>query len=507
MLLFLSLIPLSSMAGLIPVQHAEYGVFQGTIFLNNDSFVASNYEGFNPGLGTDRLAFNPLNNYIYVTNSFNNSVYVINGTKIVGRLNIPRFPTDIVFNPINGYIYVADAGSNEVTVIKNMTIIANVKVGDSPHGLAVTSSGYVYVADSISRQITVIDNTSVIREIYLNFSPYEIVYDPSNGDLFVTSTNFNGVYIIHNGSISEIHGNSQPYSISYDEKNGEVYIDGLFKGFISAISSKDVIIENISFPYPSYGLAFSSNGYIYATSINGSVFVINNLILKNFHVGKYPKGIVLANDKVYVANYDSSTVSVINLNLSFFHFLMIKAIPDNITFSVEYNGEIFSSINGELSFISTPGNYYLIIENTSLYYTTNTSLEISLGNSNRTVYIYYLKYAFIEGHVNPYNSLIFLNGKKVATTGTFLLELPAGRYNIRIESPGYQNYSINVTLSNGQIYILNTTLKILNTTYLNPEYHITLVDKPSSHKNFIEIWLIILGTSIGIILFLTRNKI
>ncbi|NON61133.1 YncE family protein, partial [Acidianus sp. RZ1] len=141
MLLFLSLIPLSSMAGLIPVQHAEYGVFQGTIFLNNDSFVASNYEGFNPGLGTDRLAFNPLNNYIYVTNSFNNSVYVINGTKIVGRLNIPRFPTDIVFNPINGYIYVADAGSNEVTIIKNMTVIANVKVGDSPHGLAVTSSG------------------------------------------------------------------------------------------------------------------------------------------------------------------------------------------------------------------------------------------------------------------------------------------------------------------------------------------------------------------------------
>ena len=65
------------------------------------------------------IAVDSNKNLVYVANSGDNTVSVIDGTdnKIIKNITVGKLPTKIAINPKNNEVYVANRGDNTVSVI------------------------------------------------------------------------------------------------------------------------------------------------------------------------------------------------------------------------------------------------------------------------------------------------------------------------------------------------------------------------------------------------------
>lgn len=108
------------------------------------------------------LAVNPKTDMIFVANSGDNTVSVIdpsNNTK-VARIPVGNSPSAIGFDPKTDKIFVANSGSNTVSEIdgKNYKKIHNIPVGEAPSSIAVNSNmSLIYVANKLSKSISIIN--------------------------------------------------------------------------------------------------------------------------------------------------------------------------------------------------------------------------------------------------------------------------------------------------------------------------------------------------------------
>ena len=107
------------------------------------------------------IAVNPNNNLVYVTNSYSDTVSVIDPylkynrrTESAGRVytnvTVGDNPIGIAVNPNNNLVYVTNSYSDTVSVIDGKTneVLTNdtVTVGDNPIGIAVNpNNNLVYV--------------------------------------------------------------------------------------------------------------------------------------------------------------------------------------------------------------------------------------------------------------------------------------------------------------------------------------------------------------------------
>jgi YVTN family beta-propeller protein len=66
-----------------------------------------------------RIAVNPVNNKIYVTNEFSNSVSVISGilNSVTNTITVGNFPYTVAVNPFNSRVYFTNRSSDSISVI------------------------------------------------------------------------------------------------------------------------------------------------------------------------------------------------------------------------------------------------------------------------------------------------------------------------------------------------------------------------------------------------------
>ena len=143
-----------------PGGYVKYTLILANNTLVNGNFVNTDYAA-NPG--PECIAYNPSNGYIYVANSYSDTVSVIDSAtnKVIAKIPVGSLsvPIGVAYNPSNGYIYVTDWGSNTVSVIDSATnkVIAKIPVGYGPRGVAYDpSNGYIYVANSDSGTVSII---------------------------------------------------------------------------------------------------------------------------------------------------------------------------------------------------------------------------------------------------------------------------------------------------------------------------------------------------------------
>lgn len=169
------------------------------IVVSGTSFVA-NIVLNQPGGGlqnTDAFAaYNPNNNYMYVSTSDGGSygnVIVISGLSNIANIDLPSIhsdPSQIVYDPTNNYMYVSDAGTsaNEIYVISGTSDIANIPMPPScnPGWPAVAANGDVFVPCRSAGSVVVISGTSIIQTLpAVLFNPIKAVYNSQNGDVYV----------------------------------------------------------------------------------------------------------------------------------------------------------------------------------------------------------------------------------------------------------------------------------------------------------------------------------
>jgi YVTN family beta-propeller protein len=139
-------------------------IISGINIAKADSVVANIPVGQGPRIP----AFHPVHNWLYVPNTGDNTVTVLKGTTLVATISDPSFnvPFGAAFDPANDYIYVTNQGNypkcgNTVSVIQDLTVIATIKVGNCPLGVAFNEvNNNMYVVNFASASVSVIDSST-----------------------------------------------------------------------------------------------------------------------------------------------------------------------------------------------------------------------------------------------------------------------------------------------------------------------------------------------------------
>ena len=359
------------------------------------------------------VAFDPYNNYMYVSNSGNSTVSVINQSNVVIRNILVQYtPYGIAFDPYNNYIYVDNFGSNTVSVINQSNIvIKNITVQSAPYGIAFDPyNNYMYVANSGNDTVSVINQSNiVIKNITVQSAPHGIAFDPYNNYMYVANSGNDTVSVINQSNmvIRNITVGTQPAWVAFNPYNNYMYVDNVFNDTVSILSSTyDIAFYNVLFTEKGLptgatwnitlsGSHFSSDSNMISiqltpaeytftaatqaiemsaenafntftikdSSINVSVYFTQNQYIGNIKVQYDPTRIAFDpyNNYMYVANYGSSTVSVINQSNIVIKNMSVQTNPEGVAFD-PYNNYMYVA-NSRSSTVSVINQSNIVIKN------------------------------------------------------------------------------------------------------------------------------------------------
>ena len=302
----------------------------------------------NPSNGPEGVAIDTKHNRIFVANSKDNAVYVIDGTtNIVTTLTHSSLlaPWGAAYNPNNDKVYVASNARNSVVVINAATLVVEQELGHSslnlPDQVVVdVLRNLVYVSNSTGGQITVINGaTNIIAASFGTTlpAPHHMAIDASRNRIYVTNLYYitaqglDIMKVFSNLSFTEIGQRGAlagPQGMAVRTVNGNIYVAQSYSDTtqwrVAVVSPLDM---GFVVPFPGLivngrnlmGAAYSAGSdrvYVNGYSSN-TVDVIdasNNTLLTTLYVGANPASGIAVNPNtglVYVANRGSGTVSVI----------------------------------------------------------------------------------------------------------------------------------------------------------------------------------------------------
>jgi YVTN family beta-propeller protein len=294
--------------------------------------------------------------------------------QVIATIAVGNSPIYLAADQKRNRIYVSDQGDDTVSVIDGLTntVMAVVRVGGYPNGIAVNpKTNTIYVANLRSGSLSIIDGSSFTAStLRLGFHPAKVAINAATNKVYVTLEDQNGALAVIDGKnrklIASIPLPPYPLSVAVDSPSNQIYVADFLCGCgqVTVVDgSTDTIINNIALPGASmvggvalaprteFGYATDENNGLYVidlasgtilgeisglsypnevAAIPGTSFAVepdtgsdraifigarNLVIEKRVRVGKFPTGVAVnaATKRVYVANRESNTVSVIQL--------------------------------------------------------------------------------------------------------------------------------------------------------------------------------------------------
>lgn len=322
--------------------------------------VPVGYRPATPALDTE-------NGDIYVSNSLNDSVTVISGTteKVLKNITVGSFPGTAEYDPANGELYVPNQDSMNLSAISgvNNSVVATISVGSEPSTpIFDTDNDDLYVPCLYSDDVVVVSgaSNSVIDTIAVGVSPIGGTFDPVNGDIYVANVLSADVSVITGSSNTVLYTvpvGIRPYPPAVDPVTGYIYVPDydsgnvsvLYTGSSSAVATIDVGQE------PTTPVYDPLDGFIYVPSGNSNhIFVIsgvNNSVVSVIHNGgtSYTPIFDSANGDVYLSSSPYSGQNNVSVILGTTHLLTISVglIPDMPLFDPLNENVYVSNWNSE----------------------------------------------------------------------------------------------------------------------------------------------------------------
>jgi YVTN family beta-propeller protein len=144
--------------GLVYVSNIGNGVLGGQVLIvNGTTLIGVVYTGLSLGINPSEFAFDSEDGLVYLANSYTNNVSVIDGTTLIGTVQVGARPVSATYDSNNGFVFVANAGSSNVSIIDGLQVVRTVPVGDSPWSATFDpADDYVYVTNSNSSNVSAI---------------------------------------------------------------------------------------------------------------------------------------------------------------------------------------------------------------------------------------------------------------------------------------------------------------------------------------------------------------
>ncbi|MFZ0911594.1 MAG: hypothetical protein WAN24_19145 [Candidatus Acidiferrales bacterium] len=239
------------------------------------------------GTAPAAAATNPLTNTIYVLNSSDGTVSVINGATglVTATITVGSDPVAVAVNPVTNMIYVANKGSNSVTPINGAanppTAGTAIPVGTSPAAIAVNpATNMIYVANNGSNNVTPINGAAnppaAGTAISVGANPVAIAVNPATNMIYVANNGSNNVTPI-NGAANPpaaetaISVGANPVAIAVNPATNMIYVAN------NAGSSVTPINGNTNPPTAGTAIAAGTNPIAVAVNpVSNTIYVANN---------------------------------------------------------------------------------------------------------------------------------------------------------------------------------------------------------------------------------------
>ncbi len=209
------------------------------------------------GTGPVNIAYDSLDNRMYVANQVDNTVSVINCTTnlVVGSpIAVGSSPVAIAYDSLDNRMYVTNQTDDTVSVINCTTnlVVATISVGTTPFSIAYDSlDNRMYVGNQYDNTISVINCTTnlvVGSPIAVGSSPVAIAYDSLDNRMYVTNQTDDTVSVINcttNLVVATISVGtiSAPSGVSYNSSNKKIYVTDPNINNVSVITT---VADNIS---------------------------------------------------------------------------------------------------------------------------------------------------------------------------------------------------------------------------------------------------------------------
>ncbi len=302
----------------------------------------------NAGNGPEGVAIDTDRNQIFVANSRDNAVYVIDGdTNQVVTITHSALltPWGAGYNPNNGKVYVASNGRNSVVVINAATLAVEQEIGDSsinlPDQVTVDAlRNLIYVTNSGGGMVTVINglnNTIAARFLSVISTPHSIAIDSARNRAYVSNLFFHPVdgpdfvMVFSTLSFSEVgrrNALAGANGLAVRSVDGTIYIGqnssdtGIWR--VAVVNPTDLSFK-VGFPglvvggRQLMGMTYSAGSdrvYVngYGSNTVDVIDASTNTLLVTLPVGANPASGIAVNPntgRVYVANRGSGSVTII----------------------------------------------------------------------------------------------------------------------------------------------------------------------------------------------------
>jgi YVTN family beta-propeller protein len=293
---------------------------------------------------------------------------------MIANIAVGNHPMYLAVDEETNRIYVSNQLDDTVSVIDGATNLAlhTIKVGHTPNGVAVNQrTNTIYVANLTGGSLSIIDGTKLTSSnLRLGFNPSKVAVNPSTDRVYVTIENENGFLDVINAGQRKLMASvplpPYPLSVAVDSDSDQIYVADFLCGCgrISEVDgATNRVTKTIRLPGASLvgGVALNQgHDRVYATDENNGFYIIDRIngkvlgrvsgldspnevasipgtsfavepdsgsnravfintstfgVTKRVPVGKFPTGVAVnvKTRRVYVANRDSDTVSVIQL--------------------------------------------------------------------------------------------------------------------------------------------------------------------------------------------------
>ncbi len=266
-----------------------------------------------PQFGPHHMALCYERKLLYVPNSWNNSISIIDLVKIkvIDTIYVGSCPSQVILCPKYGHIYVANTDSNSISILDmdKLDLIVQLPTGEMPHGMAMTNNKEkIFIGSYGSGEITEIltKTNEKVRDHKVQCNPWHLRIDSSGEFLYVVnySTQFNRngrIFIYEIDTLTEknrIHIGKMPIEAISDNKNQYLYVTDFDMDCVHIYDLKndrynDCIKVN---PMP-HGIELDSKkGRLFVTSMGKNtvdiIDIYKKTMIQSILVGKEPTSVV-----------------------------------------------------------------------------------------------------------------------------------------------------------------------------------------------------------------------
>jgi YVTN family beta-propeller protein len=299
----------------------------------------------------EAAVFVPTAHEVWVLNKFSENITVIDASTLTSSVSIPlygsSYPAEAVFDSEDNTVYVANAGTYggvEGFSVGSHTSISNITLGTDSQGLAVDPTIHtLYVADESQGLVYEVNTVGNVDEGAIGLGTYSdpdsAAYDPADHRVLVTcydgdfyaSSNVTEISTASNSTAVTVPMELLPIGAVYDGRTHSIYTYDGGAGVVDQINdTTDRVVRSVFVGYTPHtigngvgGLVLvNASGSLYVASDNTLISEVSLVNLTSFTVTAVlpstwfdgPAGLAYdaLDDRVYVANYYSSNVTIMN---------------------------------------------------------------------------------------------------------------------------------------------------------------------------------------------------